>query len=156
MNKEGYNEYRNAGSVRDYFLKSSYGMFRPTFNVMAPVTLSKTKAYYGGRSDTDRNFNGTVQAVREALQLLDWNAIDFSLYDNDGNGVVDFVSVIFAGVGSDGSGIVESIWPHKGSVGNMMVGGGLVVESPFTIFPVLIGEMYETFHCYYWRGWLYR
>lgn len=156
MNKEGYNEYRNAGSVRDYFLKSSYGMFRPTFNVMAPVTLSKTKAYYGGCSDTDRNFNGTVQAVREALQLLDWNAIDFSLYDNDGNGVVDFVSVIFAGVGSDGSGIVESIWPHKGSVGNMMVGGGLVVESPFTIFPVLIGEMYETFHCYYWRGWLYR
>ena len=37
LNKEGYNEYQNVGSVRDYFLKSSYGLFRPTFDVMAPV-----------------------------------------------------------------------------------------------------------------------
>ena len=33
LNKEGYNEYHNIGSVRDYFIKNSIGQFRPTFDV---------------------------------------------------------------------------------------------------------------------------
>ena len=42
LNKEGYNEYHNIGSVRDYFIKNSNGKFRPIFDVYGPVTLSKT------------------------------------------------------------------------------------------------------------------
>ena len=33
LNKEGYNEYHHKGSLRDYFINSSKGLFRPTFDV---------------------------------------------------------------------------------------------------------------------------
>ena len=35
MNKEGYNEYFNRGSVRDYFVQNSNGLFKPYFDVFS-------------------------------------------------------------------------------------------------------------------------
>jgi M6 family metalloprotease-like protein len=112
MNKEGYNEYHNIGSVRDYFLKNSMGAFRPTFDVYGPVTISGTRESYGGVK-ADRNYAGARSALSEALDtLIKWGTVDFSKYDNDGDGVVDFVFMFYAGIGSNYSGNTKAIWPH--------------------------------------------
>ena len=112
MNKEGYNEYHNIGSVRDYFYKNSMGVFRPTFDVYGPVTLSGTRESYGGVK-ADRNYAGARNALSEALDtLIKWGTVDFSKYDNDGDGVVDFVYMFYAGIGSNYSGDTKAIWPH--------------------------------------------
>ena len=63
LNKEGYNGYHNIGSVRDYFIQNSNGLFRPTFDVYGPVTLSKARSGYDARGG---------DAMKEAQSLLNW------------------------------------------------------------------------------------
>ena len=126
LNKEGYNEFHHQGSARDYFIKNSSGAFRPTFDVIGPVTISGTRAYYGG-TESDRRYNMARTALIEALDtILRWNSIDFSQYDNDKDGNVDFVYMIYAGVGRSSSGVVESIWPHASSITKRMGNGPTV------------------------------
>lgn len=111
LNKEGYNEYHNIGSVRDYFIKNSMGKFRPTFDVYGPVTLSGTQVEYGGD-----DYGKSDLAFSQALDsLLKNDGIDFLQYDNNGNGVVDYAFMIYAGESSSGSNF--RIWPHAGYLG---------------------------------------
>ena len=42
--------------------------------------------------------------------------VDFSPYDSDGDRVVDFVYMIYAGVGSADTDVQSAIWPHSYSV----------------------------------------
>lgn len=127
LNKEGYNEYHHQGSARDYFIKNSMGAFTPTFDVYGPITISKTQAHYGGKSSSDRNYPGAREALNEALDtILRWNRIDFSQYDNDKDGIVDFIYMIYAGVGASSSGVIETIWPHAGYTTKKMGGGPTV------------------------------
>ena len=113
LNKEGYNEYHHQGSVRDYFIKNSMGIFRPTFDVYGPITVPNTRATYASTTTGNKNFAAAKTILATALDSLDKRGeIDFSKYDNDGDGMVDFVFMIYAGVGSNGSGVDDAIWPH--------------------------------------------
>lgn len=114
LNKEGFNEYYNIGSVRDYFIKSSNGLFRPTFDVYGPVAVSGTRASYRTESSSSKSY-GARLIIYEALDMMK-NQIDFSLYDKDGDDWVDYICLIYAGVGSNGSGVEEAIWPHMSSL----------------------------------------
>ena len=103
LNKEGYNGYHNIGSVRDYFIQNSNGLFRPTFDVYGPVTLSKARSGYDARGG---------DAMKEAQSLLNWDEIDMSRYG--GGSVVSYAAFIVAGVSSNGSDADEALWPHAG------------------------------------------
>ena len=46
-NDEGYSGPYAHGSIRDYFVSQSGGMFEPTFDVVGPVKLPHEMAYYG-------------------------------------------------------------------------------------------------------------
>lgn len=121
MNKEGYNEYYNLGSIRDYFVKNSMGLFRPTFDVYGPVTISRNRNDYGTTSSGSdgRNYEGARSALIEALDSLKKKeSIDYSKYDNDGDGEIDFTYMFYAGVGANNSGVVGAIWPHAWYIGN--------------------------------------
>ena len=121
MNKEGYNEYYNLGSIRDYFVKNSMGLFRPTFDVYGPVTISRNRNDYGTTSSGNdgRNYEGARSALMEALDSLKKKeSIDYSKYDNDGDGEIDFTYMFYAGVGANNSGVVVAIWPHAWYIGN--------------------------------------
>ena len=114
FNKEGFNEFGNTGSVRDYFIKNSMGKFIPTYDVYGPITLPETRAGYG-KTGASSNFYGAERAFELAATLLDLQGgIDFSKYDNNGNSVIDFPIFIFAGVGSNDSPVKEAFWPHQG------------------------------------------
>ena len=126
LNKEGYNENHNVGSVRDFFITNSMGEFRPTFDVYGPITVPNTREYYGGKSQSDRNYNGAREAFKQAVDtLLKRGEVDFSKYDNDNDKTVDFIYFIYAGIGASSSGVIETIWPHAGYIGNKSVGSGL-------------------------------
>ncbi|MDD2538226.1 MAG: M6 family metalloprotease domain-containing protein [Bacteroidales bacterium] len=125
LNLPGYNAYRATGSAYDYFYENSSGQFNPQFDVVGPVTLSGTVAYYG-ENDKDgedvRPREMVVEAVRLADQLL---GIDFSQYDIDGNGYIDNIFVYFAGYNEAEGGGDDTIWPHKWSIYNQLTVDGV-------------------------------
>ena len=105
---------QSTGSARKYFYDASYGQYNPQFNVVGPVTVSKNMAYYGENNSYGDDKNAKLM-VAEACELVD-DSVDFSLYDNDNNGAVDFVYVIYAGYGEADGGDAHTIWPHSSSV----------------------------------------
>ncbi|MEE0520902.1 MAG: M6 family metalloprotease domain-containing protein [Bacteroidaceae bacterium] len=110
-NAEGYNKDGHLGSVREYFRDQSYGLFDPEFDIVGPVRLSKTMAYYGkNRSGGSDAHPGEM--VAEACRLAE-NLADFSQYDWDGDGYVDQVYVIYAGYNEAEHGGDNTIWPHS-------------------------------------------
>lgn len=118
MNEHGYSANNGTGSVYDYYYENSSGKFDPTFDVAGPIRLSKTQADYGGNDTTvtasgsikDRNVKG---AVVEACQIASTQGlVDFSKYDNDGDGAVDNVFCYFAGYSEAEGGPDDSVWPH--------------------------------------------
>lgn len=115
MNKEGYDYQGAIGSARDYFIAQSDGQFRPTFDVVGPITLDKTMAYYGGNDKYTGNDSRPEEMVIDACRKVE-STVDFSIYDRDNDGFVDLVYVIYAGYGesaNDNAGSLDdTIWPH--------------------------------------------
>ena len=117
MNKEGFSEFAHNGSVRDYYIHNSMGKFTPTYDVYGPITVPGSRESYGKNQTGNK---GAKKAIQEALDtLVKRGGIDFSMYDKDKDGFVDFVFMIFAGVGAANSGNKDAIWPHAGSIGNI-------------------------------------
>lgn len=106
------------GSVSSYFEDMSRGAFRPSFDLLGPITLSEGHAYYG-RDDGDIKDVSISSFYKEAVaKVTKVEEVDWTLYDNDGNGSVDMVFFIYAGWGQNASlGDVDAIWPKEGSTG---------------------------------------
>ncbi len=114
MNEENYSENRATGSARDYFISQSTGRFRPTFDVVGPVTLELPYRYYGGningKAGNDRHADAMIfSAVQKAAEQ---KLVDLSQYDKNNDGIVDMVYVIYAGYGEADGGDANTIWPH--------------------------------------------
>lgn len=88
------------GSIRDYFNDQSLGQFTPEFKIIGPVTLSRGYAHYGKNSGSKDL--GVNEFFTESMsELLRSGKIDWSVFDNDGDGVVDMVFFIHAGWGEN-------------------------------------------------------
>lgn len=101
-----------VGSVKDYFIAQSNGQFELDFDVAGPYTLPHEYAYYGQHSSSGSNDRRPGTMIRDAVRLAD-NDVDFSLYDWDGDGSVDQVFVLYAGLGEAAGGDANTIWPHE-------------------------------------------
>lgn len=114
VGQEGYTEGRDYGSVRDYFIAQSGGLFNPQFDIIGPVTLENNREYYGA-NDWKGDDIRPAEMVLEACTLAKAEGLipDFSVYDNDGDGIVDVLYTIYAGVGEASSEEENSIWPHQ-------------------------------------------
>ena len=99
------------GSARQYFRETSMGQYKPEFDVIGPVTLDNEYSYYGANDSRGDDVKAEYM-IQEACELVD-SLVDFSIYDNNNDGKVDFVYVIYAGYSeSDGAGD-DYIWPHN-------------------------------------------
>ena len=98
------------GSARQYFEHASFGQYNPQLDVVGPVTVSKASTYYGGNNSAGNDKYPEVM-IKEACELVN-DSVDYSLYDNDNDGYVDFVYVIYAGYGEADGGGDNTIWPH--------------------------------------------
>ncbi|MBP5337754.1 MAG: endonuclease [Prevotella sp.] len=103
--------YSFKGSMRDYFYVQSDGKFELTFDVVGPVTVSKTQAYYGA-NDSKGNDEHPAEMVIEALNLAN-SEVNYANYDWDGDGYVEQVYVVYAGKGEADGGAANTIWPHE-------------------------------------------
>lgn len=110
LNQKGYNAGRHIGSVSDYYTFNSGGQFTPEFVVAGPVKLNNPMSYYGANFE-NRDIRPR-DMVKEACQAVD-ATVDFSQFDNNGDGIVDNVYIFFAGKGEADGGGVNSIWPHS-------------------------------------------
>lgn len=100
------------GSVRDYFVAQSGGLFHMDFDIIGPITLPHPYSYYG---QNDSYYNQDAHPERmivDAVKAVDKD-IDFSKYDNDGDGYVDQVFVLYAGPNESAGGDENTVWPHK-------------------------------------------
>ncbi len=110
LTKEGYNLNGATGSAKEYFESQFGDNFGFSFTVSEIVTLSRMRSYYGG-NDNDGNDRNAAEMIAEACRLAD-TEIDFSVFDDDGDGKVDNVFVFFAG-GDEAEGAGDDcIWSH--------------------------------------------
>lgn len=105
----GNYEQRNVSSVKQYFEAMSNGQFSPQFDIYGPVKLPNEMSYYGGTnsSGTDER---VPNLVSDACELIK-DSVDFSQYDNNDDGYVDLVYVIYAGYGQSMGAANETVWP---------------------------------------------
>jgi immune inhibitor A len=111
LNESGYSQGNFKGSVSDYFKAQSYNTFELDFDVAGPYTLSNNVAYYGKHSGQDNDANPGAM-VKEACNDADKD-VNFADYDWDGDGEVDQVFVVYAGLGEANGGSADTIWPHE-------------------------------------------
>jgi len=102
----GYSANGGTGSVSDYYADQSRGRYTPQFVVLDVVTLSGKMSTYGS---TDTN---AAKALYEACQVLD-PSVDFSQFDNDGDGKIDMALLYYAGYNEAEGAPEETIWPHQ-------------------------------------------
>ena len=113
MNSSNYTYNGATGSVRQYFSDQSDGQYTPEFDVIGPVTLPDYMAHYGG-NDSQGSDKLPGDMIVEACSIAnELHNVDFTQYDNDNDGYVDFVYVIYAGMGEADGGAKNTIWPHN-------------------------------------------
>ena len=116
-NEEGFSWGDFKGSMYDYFKKQSLGQFELTFDVVGPVTVSKTSAYYGENSKDEQEEDlHPAEMVIEAVDLAKNEVTDWNQYDWDGDGWIDQVYIVYAGLAESGGGDANTIWPHAYSL----------------------------------------
>ena len=100
-------------SCLNYFESQSRGKFSPVFDILGPVDLPMDRAFYGANvrvygTEVDAQLGTMIYDACTGLP-----DVDFSDYDNDGDGYVDVVVVLFAGVGEAQAwrNVPESVWP---------------------------------------------
>ncbi len=110
-----------TGTVRDYYQEVSYGQV-DLVTVDLPSTSDwqrapETYAYYvDGGYGTDGTYPHNSQGLCEDLVDAADGIIDFSQYDNDGDGYVDVIMIVHAGRGAEFTGSPNDIWSHKWSI----------------------------------------
>ncbi len=106
--------YNGTGSVKDYYADNSNHQFIMDIDVAGPYVLPNSMAYYGGNNSygSDQNMDFFVA---HALTAADPD-VNYADYDNDGDGYVDAVHIIFAGTPESSTGVDNEIWPHRSSV----------------------------------------
>lgn len=110
FNQIGYNYGSAAGSVYDFYAEASYNSLNVYFDVVGPFTASQNMSYYGSNTYGDAS-----QLAYEAIQFAN-PLVDFSNYDNDNDGSVDGLYIIFAGNGEEAGAGGDAIWSHAGGV----------------------------------------
>jgi len=137
LNGDSYDYMGTPGSLRQYYIDNSNGKFSPTFDIVGPVTLPETSAYY-----TDNSKYGKIkEAVTTAARMVD-DQVDFSKYDIDGDGNIDNIIFWYAGYGQADTADPTCIWPHNSSA----FGSELVLDGktfgPYCCFNELNGGVH--------------
>lgn len=114
MNQINYTDNGRYGSVRDFYKENSFGQLDLIHDVVGVYRLQYERAYYGG-NDGYSNDHDPRQMALEAVTMANAD-VNFADYDNDGDGIVDGVHIIYAGPGEEAGGGSDCIWAHSWTV----------------------------------------
>ena len=94
------------GSVRDYFRDQSDGAFNPPFDVYGPYTSTRNANQC---SDPTTIFTIALKNANDD--------VDYSIYDNNNDGMVDMVYFLVAGYSAASNGEASGyLWPHASTM----------------------------------------
>ena len=96
-----------------YFNDQFGGKYEFQFDILGPVPLLQDQSYYGG-NDSKGNDKHPEEMVVEACEYYK-ETVDFSKYDDDGDGEIDNVFVFFAGKdeADDQARNKNCVWSHQ-------------------------------------------
>jgi len=131
-----------GNTFRNYYQEVSYGKLNLEGKVVGWLQASHTHDFYGGGFGQEAlNYPGNISGlVEEAIDLAEKQGVDFSRYDNNGDGWVDSLIVIHQGLGAEKTRDKTDIWT---TVSTLSIGGaqprfydGVKIEY-FAILPEL-------------------
>jgi len=129
FNQIKYTEYGANGSVRDFFLESSYNKLDVQTTVVGPFMAKNNHAYYG------QDFWEARELATEAVHAAFAAGVNFSDFAVGGE-VLSFY-MIFAGHGEEAGGGANCIWSHAWSIDPVYLNG--VRVSSYACSPELRG-----------------
>ena len=100
----------SAGALA-YFNEQWKGHTTFQFDITDIVTLPETYAHYGADNEEEEEEHAP-EMIRDACAAVG-PEIDFSQYDNDGDGVVDNLFVFYAGPNQAEGADENYVWPHQ-------------------------------------------
>jgi len=110
LNQDGY---QGTGSAKEYYEYQFGENWEFVFDVSDIVTLPKERKYYGENDPDDGTDLRAAEMIRDACRIADAE-IDFSQYDQDGDGEVDNVYVFMAGNDeAEFTDQTDLIWSHQ-------------------------------------------
>ncbi len=106
-----------TGSVREYYQEASYGQFNLDGETVGIYEADNSASYYAndkyGFGAYPKN---AARLAEEAIDAAEASGINFSDYDNNGDGEVDAIFIIHAGQGAEQSGKSSHLWSHRGRI----------------------------------------
>lgn len=110
-------EYLPYGSMRDYYLDNSYGDMVFIGDVYGWLRMPLPYSYYvaGQRGFGPYDEGNAQKLVEDAINIAD-AIVDYSPYDNDGDGWVEGLVIVHAGEGYETSGNVNQIHSHRWNI----------------------------------------
>lgn len=108
---EQFEQHYKTGdkSVLQYFTDQSNGKYTPQYDIYGIYDLPENRSTYGRKTNTAVD-KGVALMVCDAIDAAG-DDIDWSAYDNDGDGEADVCIVVYAGVGEAESGMTNAVWP---------------------------------------------
>ncbi len=119
----------SQNSVRKYYREVSYNKLDVTGEVSGHGTTTgwyrapKSKSYYTNNNYGFGSYPRNAQKLVEDLIDLAAPHVNFANYDNSGNGKVESLVVICAGIGGEQSGNKGDFWSHKWGISPKSVDG---------------------------------
>jgi len=103
-----------GNSLKDYYQEVSYGTFAIEGQVFGWYRAPEPDSYYVADSfGIYRDYpNNAQRLVEDAARAAD-PAVDFSQFDEDGDGVVENLFIVHAGAGAEENGDKHLFWSHK-------------------------------------------
>lgn len=102
----------STGSLVEYYEEISYGAFSPAGTVTVWIEAPEPYNYY---TDGDYGFGGypnnSQGLLEDCVGLLD-PVLDFSQFDNNGDGFAEGIFLVHAGPGAEETGDPNDIWSH--------------------------------------------
>mgnify|MGYP003407608537 CR=1 FL=1 len=112
FNSIGYKTDGATGSVRDFYQFASQGQLDYISDIYGPYTSLHPMKYYGANISYGGGDSHPLELCIEAIKNLPKD-INYSLYDNNNDGLIDNVHIIFAGYGEEAGASSYAIWSHE-------------------------------------------
>lgn len=110
----------SSGSMRDFYREASYGKLDVVGQVSGTggptagwYRAPHPKSYYTNGNYGFGSYPQNAQRLVEDILALADPHVDFSQFDNSGDGTVEALVLICAGTGAEQSGNTGDIWSHK-------------------------------------------
>ncbi len=101
----------STGSLREYYEEASYGAFSPAGTTTVWIMAPHLYSYYAEGNGMDNYPNNSQGLLEDCVNLLD-PTLDFSQFDNNGDGYAEGIFLVHAGPGAEETGSWNEIWSH--------------------------------------------